>query len=67
MPETPSEPPGSEISLRERLLIALCTDHGHLNQQGSLNCRTCNRRVDAILDVIVEHSAASENLPQVTG
>lgn len=47
------------MSLREKLLLALCTDHGHLNQQGSLNCKTCNRRVDIILRVLAEHDEAS--------
>jgi hypothetical protein len=38
-------------ALRERLIVALCTDHGHADRPGSMACRTCGRRVKTILRV----------------
>jgi len=37
--------------LRAEVARTLCTDHGHINQEGGLRCRTCVRRADAILSL----------------
>jgi hypothetical protein len=39
---------------RERVVDALCIDHGHVDRPGSQACRTCNRRADAVLAVLPE-------------
>lgn len=39
-------------SLRDRILVALCTDHGHAHRTNSLACRSCNRRADSATQVL---------------
>lgn len=44
--------------LRDEIVLALCTDHGHLNQAGALKCKTCNRRADRMMEIIAARFGA---------
>jgi hypothetical protein len=48
----PDDPPlllDEAECLRDEIVRALCTDHGHHDRPGGLSCRTCRRRADAIV------------------
>ena len=54
---------GDEAALRNEIVLALCTDHGHASREGSLSCRTCNRRADVIIKRLYEIAAGGAAAP----
>lgn len=50
MPAEETHAPATDPA--EVMLRALCVDHGHARQAGGAHCRTCRRRVDAVLDAL---------------
>lgn len=42
-------------TLRDELLLALCTDHGHALREVKRTCRTCIRRIDILMLIVDRH------------
>lgn len=45
-------------TLREKIVAALCIDHGHFSRDRGTSCRTCNRRAERVMAVLAEHGLA---------
>lgn len=46
------EPVSGDQGRLDDVVLALCTDHGHLNQAGSLAGRTHRRRAAIVIDTL---------------